>query len=401
MQAFIARQPIFNTKAEVCAYELLFRDGLRNAFPVGMDPDLASSRVIADSLFLIGLEEMAVGKPAFINVTKDLLLADYVTMLPPDRVVIEVLETVEPTPDVIAACRRLKGGGYRIALDDFVYDPAYEPLLELADVVKVDFRATPPDELALLAQRAARHGAATLAEKVETGAEFETAVAKGYTFFQGYFFSKPVVVAHNAVPEFKLHYLELLRELNRGELDLDRLDDLIKRELSLSYKLLRYVNSPLFGLSNDVESIRHAMIVLGDRPLRRWISFVAVSCMGEDKPQELMVMALVRAKFCEELAKSTGLGNRGEELFLMGMFSLLDAIIDRPLIELLDDLPIGDAIKSALCQERNRFRDILDLVIAYERGAWADVERLSDGLTDDAPRAYVDAISWAHESFSD
>ena len=402
MKTFIARQPIFDAAEQVIAYELLFRDGLQDAFPAGMDPDLASSRVIADSLFLLGLDTMTAGKPAFINVTQELLLGDYVTLLPPELVVIEILETVEPTVEVIAACQRLVDAGYRLALDDFTYAPKFEPLMELAAIIKVDFLATPPDQRADLAARVHTTKVQMLAEKVETRDDFDAAVAMGYGLFQGYFFSKPVVLEQQSVPEFKMHYLELLREIHCHELDLDALDAIIKRELSLSYRLLRHVNSPLLRSRTEICSIRHALVMLGNREVRKWVSFMALTGMGEDKPQELLVHALIRARFCEAHAGLIGNPGRADELFLMGLFSLLDAIVDRPLVEVVAELPIEGDIKAALGGEEGPLRDVLELAIAYERADWDRLAELASRLggdVHDAPRVYAQALTWARDSF--
>ena len=403
MEVFIARQPIFDKRESVHAYELLFRSGMEEVFS-HPDPDQASARVMADGSFLMGMEAISGGKPVFINATRDILVKDYFSLLPKDLASVEILETVTPDQEVIAACRKLKEAGYTLVLDDFTYEAAYDELIGLADIIKVDFLATEPAEWKSVVERLSPQGVQFLAEKVETREEFDRAKDLGYVYFQGYFFSKPAVVSARDVPAFKLNYLRVLREVRRPQLDFKELDAIVKLELSLAYKLLRYINSAYFGLRNKVSSIMHAMVLLGERDFRKWVSFIALAGMGEDKPDELVIAALIRARFCEALAPRVGLNGRAEELFLLGMFSLLDAIMDRPLPGLLADMPIADEIKAALLGEENRLRDVFEYVLAYERGDW---EKLSEragalGLGDDGiPKLYMDTVEWAHKSFEE
>jgi len=401
MDVFIARQPIFDRQEAVYAYELLFRSGSENAF-THEDPDQASAKVMTDGSFIMGMEKLTDGKPAFINATRDILTNDYFTLLPKELTVVEVLETVEPDDEVLAACRKLKEAGYTLALDDFVYSEGFDELIELADIIKVDFIETGPEERKALFDRLSPKGIRFLAEKVETHEEFQEALDIGYHYFQGYFFSKPAIVSARDVPAFKLNYMRIMRELQRPEFDFKELDSVIKIELSLTYKLLRYINSAYFALPNKVNSIMHAMVLLGEREFKKWVSFVALAGMGEDKPDELVIAALIRAKFCEALGKIIGLGSRSDELFLLGMFSLLDAIMDRPLSELLEQMPISDDIKGALLGEESDLSDLYQYAIAYERGEWETLEEKTAALQLDesgVPQLYMDTVAWAYEGF--
>jgi EAL and modified HD-GYP domain-containing signal transduction protein len=401
MDVFVARQPIFNRKLEVFAYELLFRSsGVENFFPGG-DSNRAASSVISNSAFLFGLETLTAGKRGFINVTRDVLLKDYVSFLPKEIAVIEVLETVKPDREVIAACRRLKEAGYLLALDDFVYDDGFKNLFEHVDIIKVDFLGTSPEERRNLVQRLGPWEIEFLAEKVETQKDFDLAVSLGYAYFQGYFFSKPVIVQGKDIPGFKLNYLQILKEIHRPELNLDQIEEIIKREVSLSYKLLRYINSPFFRWRQEVSSIRHALILMGDRNVKKWVSFVILAGMGEDRPQELITGAVVRARFCELIASMTRLRNREEDLFLMGMFSLIDAIVNRPLSELLMEIPIADDVKNGLLGEQNAIREIFDVVVSYERGDWKVFSERAATLginESEIAGLYLQSLIWAGET---
>jgi c-di-GMP-related signal transduction protein len=401
VEIYIARQPIFDHRQKVYGYELLFRSGLDNVFRHA-DPDQATSKVIADGFFLLGMRLLTAGARAFINITRDILLKEYVSLMPRDQIVVEVLETIEPDEEVVSACEKLKRDGYLLAVDDFVYDDRYQPLLRSVDFIKVDFLTTPPGERLNLVRRFAPLGIRLLAEKVETQDVFREALEMGYTYFQGYFFSKPVIISGRDIPGFKLHYLKILQEIRRPEMDFRKLGELIKQEVSLSYKLLRYINSSYFGMRNKVHSLPQALILLGETEIKKWISLVAVASMGEDKPEELVVQAVSRARFCEALASAPGFSRRSEDLFFMGMFSLLDAILDRPLPELLEEIPLDADIRDALLGRENALKRILDCVVAYEKGEW---ERVSEkagrlGLEESVlSKGYLEALEWTYQCF--
>ena len=400
MDLFIARQPIFTVKQAVYAYELLFRSGPANVFP-DVDHNHASARVIADSLFNLGLQTLTGGKLAFINMTRDLLLGDYAVLLPRDEIVIEVLETVTPDAKVVEACRRLKATGYMIALDDFVGKAEMAPLIALADIIKVDFLATRKAERLALVKRYAPRGVCLLAEKVETQEAFREAADLGYTYFQGYFFAKPAVMQATAAPEFRLTYLTLLQETVKPDLDLRRIAAVIGRDVTLSYKLLRFINSAFFGLRRSIASIPEALALLGEREVKRWASLLGLACLGANKPAELVVEAALRARFCEGMAPAAGLVHYTEELFLLGLFSLIDAILDRPLENLLQELPIPSMVKATLLGEASPLKDVYDCVLAYVAGDWASLSIQMDRLQldeEEVPRRYREAVAWAQQA---
>ena len=303
MEQFIARQPILDSNMKLFGYELLFRNSLDNYFS-GVDEDEATSRVIAGSTMLFGLESLLGNGKGFINFTKKALLRDYASVLPTKHIVVEILENVAPDAEVIDACRRLKKAGYLLALDDFVYDAQYDELLNMADIVKVDFLVSDVSERKRLAGAIGPRGVKMLAEKVETQEEFEQAREMGYHYFQGYFFSKPVIISKKDVPGFKINQLRMLQKVNEEEIDFDGLSDLIQADMSMVYKVLRLTNSAAFGLRNEVTSIRQALGFLGEKGIRKWASILLVAGLAQDKAQELVVSSLVRARFCELLSKA-------------------------------------------------------------------------------------------------
>jgi EAL and modified HD-GYP domain-containing signal transduction protein len=396
VEHFVARQPIFDRSQKVFAYELLFRAGLDNYFD-DSDPDQASSRVIADSFLLFGIEELTGNALAFINFTRNLLVKEFALALPANLLVVEVLETVEPEDDVLAACRRLKKKGYKLALDDFVYHEKFRPLLDLADVVKVDFLNSTPEERRALARGLIPSGVKLLAEKVETREHFDEGMELGYSYFQGYFFCKPIIVSQKDIPPFKLHFLRILQEMNRPEMDFGRLANTIESEVAISYKLLRYINSAAFGLRTKVGSIRQAVTLLGENEIRKWASLLALSNMASDKPLELVLNSLIRAKFCELVGQSAGLLDRRSDLFLMGLFSRLDAVLGRPMEDALSKVPVAEEVRKALLGERNRFRSILAMFDIMERAAWDKLGNFARELSigeSVAAKSYIEAIQF-------
>ena len=403
MQIFVARQPIFNQHREVYAYELLFRSSMENFFSAA-DQEQASSQMIDQSLHGFGLDLLTGSKKAFINATRGVLLENFFRLLPREKAVVEVLETVEPDSSVVNACRQLKEDGYMLALDDFVSRPGLEPLIEMADIIKVDFLLSDSAERRKFAELFLPRGIQLLAEKVETTEDFDEAASLGYQYFQGYFFCKPQVVARKDVPPFKLNYLKFMQEISRPELDFDQLEAAIKREMSLSVKLLRYLNSAAFGWRNEVASIKHGIMLLGEDAMKKWASLVALASMGSDKPPELVVTSLVRGRFCELLGTTANRRDLETELFLVGMLSVIDALVDRPLTEVLEEMNVAPQIADALVSGSNPLGRFLALATIYEKGNWDELPAACAelGITEDRlPETYGNAIEWAEKVFAD
>ena len=376
-ERFIARQPIFDKRLRVYAYELLFRGGPQNYFQPSKN---ATSSVIADSMTLFDLQTLTGHVRAFMNVDELALRLGAARLMPPDRIVVEILETVNPTDEIVKICRELRAAGYVLALDDFVDDPKMAPLVELAQFLKVDFQLLDEDARERIAKKYNNGRLSLLAEKVETERELAEARQLGFTYFQGYFFCKPSMIETREIPGNKLIQLQLLNAVAAPELDYAAIEQLLKREPSLLYRLLRYLNSPLLGLRSEINSVREALSLLGEQEFRRWVSIFAVVAMSSGKPPELVRTALTRAYFCEEFSSAAGLNEKKPSLFLMGLLSIADALLDKPIAEVLRTLPISEEVKTALVGGENRFRDVYELLLALERGEWpqlsARVERL-------------------------
>ena len=393
-QRFVARQPILDRAQKVIGYELLFRNGIEDFF--NADPELAA-RATLDSSLLFGLETLCRHTRAFVNCTRDILLKDLATVLPPDQTVVEILETVEPEDRVVAACQRLKKSGYLIALDDFAPDDMRVPLAPYADIIKVDVRATNGDEQARILHSFGSASCKLLAEKVETHGEFESTRKMGFIYFQGYFFFKPELVAGREVPASRVRQLRLLELVSRPELDLRELEKALKLETSICYRLLRYLNSPIFGFALEIKSVRHAMAVLGERELRRWIRMVVALGMAEQRCSELIILGLARARFCEFLSEHL---KSSHDLFFMGLLSTMDAILEIDMNTLLEQLPIEHVIKDTLLSRETPLRPLYRLMLAYESGEWAEASALARqvGLSDErVADAWWQALTWAQE----
>jgi len=394
-EKFIARQPIFDNRLRVFAYELLFRAGPQNFFQFRKD---ASSSVIADSTMLFDFQSLVGPAKAFINADDNALLRGALRLLPADRIVVEILETVSPEPAIVAACAQLRDAGYILALDDFVDHPKWEPLLPLARFLKVDFRLLNQEERCAIARRYLPKGLQLLAEKVETQAELDAARHMGYSYFQGYFFCKPTVVEGREIPGNKLNYVQLIEAVNAPDFQPAAIEEVLRREPALVYKLLRYLNSPLLGLRSEIRSIMHALTLLGETEFRRWVSIVALVSLAEDKSPELIRTALTRAYFCEEISSSTGLSPQKSDLFLMGLLSVTDAILDMPMDAVLARLPVSAEVRDALNGGANRYRDVYDTLLSYERADWNQVSSLSAKIgssEERIPECYVSAANRA------
>jgi EAL and modified HD-GYP domain-containing signal transduction protein len=397
---FVARQPIFDTRLRVFGYELLFRSGMDN-YCAGVSPEVATSQVISNGM-TIGLASLTDGRPAFVNFSRSALVDDFAFLMAPQEVVVEVLETVEPDDQVLAACERLKKVGYRLALDDFTERPGYGRLVELADFIKVDVLTTPGASRATLPTRYATGNRHLLAEKVETRDVFAETAGQGYRYFQGYFFSRPTIVASKALPGYRLNYLRLLRELNRPDVDLRRLEDIVKQDASMTLRILRRVNSAAYGFRMTTSALSHALVLLGEREIRVCATVWSLAELARGLPPELVVSSTLRARLCELLAEPAGLGDRASDLFLVGMFSMLDAILEQPMEQIVGTLPLADDVRDALVGGQNPLRGVVDCAVAYERGQWDAVGPLAraSGIAEtDLARCYPEAIAWARGVF--
>ena len=392
---YVARQPIFDRAGKVFGYELLFRDGLENAFSGDTDE---ASRATLDRSLLMGLDVLCDGRRAFVNCTRDTLIKGFVTLLPSAMTVVEILEGVPADPDVIAACRSLKEEGYLIALDDYVPDDARAPLAEIADIIKVEMPLTTEEQRGQLIERYGPWRCRMLAEKIETQADFVRAREQGFVYFQGYFFRRPEMLNTRDMPANRLHYVRMLQEVSRPELNLRELEKVIKSEMPVCYRLLRYLNSAMFGFKREIHSVRHALTILGERELRRWVRLVAAVAAGQDRTSDLVLSALVRGRFGELLAPRVPHGE--SDLFLLGLLSLIDAMLEMPMAEVLERIPLDRETKAVLLGQPSLLRPVYQLMLAHESGEWAAAAQLTQSLHLDAEEVagyYWQAQRWARE----
>lgn len=404
---FVARQPIFKRNKEVFAYELLFRSGLTNYFDPLQDGEEATSKVITNSFLLIGIPTITEGKKAFINFSEEMLLKGYPSLFSKEITVVEVLETVGATPEVVAACGKLVEAGYVLALDDFLYEDRFVPLIKLARIIKFDIRQMSFTELERQAKVVSRYNVKLLAEKIETFEEFEAAKKLGFDLFQGYFFSRPHIMEGRDIPGSKLHYLQVLKVIQDEDYDFAELAKFVSRDVSLAYKLLKYVNSAYFARRQKLDSIEMVVAMLGQLTLRKWLSLMMLSYLAADKPSELLRLAAFRGSFCELIAGQL-LDRRSEAgmFHTAGMFSLLPAMLDKDMAEILPELALPGNLQEALLSEvaATPLARTLALVMAYERGDWEKTISLAkklDIILDSLPLLYEQAIEIAQVQLTD
>ena len=391
---FVARQPIFDQEMNVYAYELLFRNDSGSYDANVTDGDSATSQVIMNSFVNIGLENLVGTHKAFINFTRTFISTPDLISLPPDQVVIEVLEDIEPTEAVISTLKSLKDQGHTIALDDFVYDSKFEPLVELADIIKIDIMSLNKDEIEQHVNKLKRHNLKLLAEKVETHEEFEFLKTLGFDYYQGYFFSRPSIVKGKTITPNQLTLLELVSKINNPEIEVDELSDIISMDVSLSHKVLKFINSPMSGLRSRVGSVQQAVVLIGINAIKNWVTILAMAS-GSKKPAELSTTALIRARSCQLLAKSCHLA-KPDSFFTVGLFSTLDAMMDQPLEVLIKELPLSEETMDALIEHTGDFGKALQCSMAMERGDFSQIGFGELNMTE-LSDIYLQSIQWSDE----
>jgi c-di-GMP-related signal transduction protein len=395
MDVFVARQPIFNRNKKLFAYELLFRSGMTNGFP-GLDGSIATTSLLSTSFFTVGIERIAGRRKSFINFTEELLIRGTPTLFPNNRIMVEILETVRPTEEIIEICKGLRNKGYGLVLDDFVYAQKFEPLIELSKIIKVDFRATPLDEIETMVKHLSNYSCKLLAEKIETYDEFQKALSIGFVYFQGYFFAKPEILKNKEIPPSKLAILQLIADINTAEFDVAALEKLINQDVSISFKLLTYLNSAYFRRLQPISSIRQAIAFLGETGFRLFVSLIAASRLADNKPDELIRASIIRARFLEHVGKEMNMIS--SEFFMLGLFSLLDAMLDNSMEYLLGKLPLTDDVNDALVSRKGKLFPFLRLAETYESGNWSDFESAQEqsGISGEKIiQFYLDALGWA------
>ena len=389
---YVTRQPILDLRSKVHAYELLFSGGPGNA-PSG-DRETAA-RTMLDSTVLFGLEKLACGLPGFVKCTAEMLTGSLVEMLPPAMTVLEIVDAANGPPELLDACRNLKAAGYRLALDQSIWDPQAKPFVTIADYLKVDFLRTNPRERQTLRGQVGDTMAALVAEKVETQEQFRAATDEGFALVQGYYFCRPVVLGSRQVPANRLSQLEILRLLKDDSLNLHKLTQLVKRDASLTYRLLKLINSPVCAMPQEVHSVQAALLAVGEETFRRMATVAITSEMNAGQTPELLRMAFVRGRFCELAAQASGLDST--EQYLLGLLSLLPAMLRAPMKDLAPTMPLREEIRRALMGEEIDERCLLHWLEHYELGDWAGCGEIATARALDENGllcSYQEAVAW-------
>jgi EAL and modified HD-GYP domain-containing signal transduction protein len=390
---YVARQPILDAHGRVHGYELLFRDG-----PEGIpqaDGDLAT-RTILDDTVLFGLERYTNGLPGFVHCSAETLTEHLVQVLPPSMTVLVIPARAEPTPRLVEACLELKACGFRLALDDIAWHAQLQPVTERADYIAADFSVLDSAERANARQQLSRIAIAKIAKKVETLDDYQQATAAGFTLFQGGYFCQPVLVKNQKAPANRFFHFELLRHLNRETMDLKKVSELVERDASLTYRLLRFVNSPICAIRQEVRSIESALLIVGEAAFRRIANLAIISELSAAQTPEILQMALLRARFCGLAADLCAMDP--EEQHLLGLLSLLPAMLGLPMEALTPSLPLRAPIREALEGTPNPERSLLTWLEFHEQGNWAACDSI---VAANGPklrrliRCYSDAVDWA------
>jgi EAL and modified HD-GYP domain-containing signal transduction protein len=377
MDVFIGRQPILDREENVIAYELLYRNSLSNRYE-GLDHDSATVDVMVNSFTGIGIKEVGERKKCFINFTENLLLNRVPTYISPEYIVIEILETVNLTNEVVEVCKELKNKGYTIALDDVSVQRDLAELIPFVDIIKIDYLVMDKNDIRDMINQY-RGQVKFLAEKIENREEYTEAMDMGFDYFQGYFFSKPVIIQGKDIAPVPTNYFQILNALNTQDPDIDHISSLIQQDLSLSYKLLKVMNSGAFLFKNKVTSIKQAVVLLGLYEIKKLVMILLMSSLKKtDNQNELVQMSLTRANFFERTAKVFQI-NRNQ-LYMFGMFSLIDTILNKEMKDIVEDLPITKELSHALLRKNEKYKLALAVVKAIEKGDWHAVDQLCSHL---------------------
>jgi EAL and modified HD-GYP domain-containing signal transduction protein len=386
MKAFVARQPVFNRTEKVVAYKLLFRSEPRVAYDA-TEAEETAIRIMAGT------------KQIFVAFSCSLLQReDFITYLPRQAVIIEVAGVVEPNCEIVEICKNLKRQGYTIALAEGEFFNKLPELIAIVDIVKVDFLATPTERQQWIAKEIGSQHIRLMAERVETRADFEQAAAWGYTYFQGSFFSKPKISADSSTA--KRAYLEMLQEINRPGFTYRRMEETIKSNATFSKQLLKYVNGKTFDFRTPIDSVRHALILLGKKEVEKWLSILILWEISRPISEEILILAIARARFGEIMAPKMGLRSLSSEIFFMGLFSLIECMVNLPIDNFVANLPVSSEGKSVALGKDTNLGAILYLVISYEKGKWSQFSYYAAKCNInemEVPSVYLQSLQWAEE----
>ena len=400
MHIFLARQPIFDRDKNVIAYELLFRNGHDNVYD-GVDGNEATMKVIANSFYEFEFKSVSDEKKVFINFTEKLITEEIATILPSNEVVIEILETIEPTDEVINACKKLKTRGFVLALDDFVFNKKYIELIKLIDIIKVDFMISKGEERRKIFDVLnINKKIKFLAEKVETIDEYNEALNLGYSYFQGYYFSKPIIISAQSIPSNKHTALEIFKLVNTKDFEFSKLEALILKDVGLSYKLTKILKSSAYCVKSEIHSIKYAITFLGQKEIVKWLYVVLLNDLKGENTNELIKVSLQRARFCELICNTNGYNGKAFSAYMTGLFSVMDAILNCSMEVIIKDLYISDEVKDGLTKEGNIINSILKFSVSYGKGDWEEAMEYAEKLNldmDKIPEIYLETLKWADD----
>ncbi|RJE47984.1 MULTISPECIES: HDOD domain-containing protein [unclassified Dehalobacter] len=395
MDVFIARQPIFDRNLHIYGYELLYRQGQDNSFS-GIDDDRATAELIYNSFLVFGIQDLTDDAKAFINFSKDLVDSDIPSLLPNHNVVLEILERKKVAQSTVEACKRVREMGYLVALDDFVFDQSYLPLIETADIIKIEYPAV-NEELQRKLIKKFHTKVKFVAEKIETREEFQRAYEMGYDYFQGYFFSKPSIINSKEIVSLNSNILKIIQELKMPEPSYAVIGNIVQSDLGLTYKIFKLANSIYLGTKNKINSIPQALAHLGLKELYRWSSIIMLKDLQNIENAELIKLSLIRGKLMELLASELGDKMSSSEFFFTGMFSSIDILLNKSMEQVLHGLSLPDHVKLALLGQDNKQRRLLNFIIDFENAQWSEVENQNLINKLGIKRfmlLYVEAIKW-------
>lgn len=399
-QFFIGRQPVLSSEQRIIGYELLFRSSATATAANVVDPVKATSELLVTTFHHLGAERVLGDKKAFINVSEGMLAHEMLELLPPENVVLELLEDIRPTPEVIAQCKKLQARGFQLALDDFVYRPELEPLLEVAKFIKLDIRQLGMDGVRQTLQQLRGRFFRIIAEKVENQEEFKACRKAMITYYQGYYFLHPETLATKRIDPVAQRLMHIFNMV-KSKRDPKDIETEFKQDVALTYNLLRYINSAGMGVRQDIKSVKHALIMLGHNKLSRWISLLMFSGnKNHFAPQALFRTALIRARSTELLGDKINPHADHDYLFITGMFSLLDALLEAPMEQLVKNLSLPDHVTQALLFNKGPYAPFLELSRACENLDIDRIEQLSGRMglkASDVTQAQLEAMDWAEK----
>lgn len=395
MEVFVARQPIFDRNMNVYGYELLYRRSMNN-FYEGSDDNKSTAELISNSFFALHFNELTEGKRAFINFSEEMLIKEIPLLLPNDLITVEILERVENSEQLTETCKRLNQAGYMMALDDFVFNDSFIPIIDEVDMIKIEFPIISYEEQKDLIKKYHKK-VKFLAEKVETREEYQLALDMGYDFFQGYFFSKPVILKGKDIPSINSNLIRIIMELKEENPDYQKITEIIEEDIGLSYKLLRMVNTVFFGARSQIHSLKTALVRVGIEEIRKWIYLLMLQDIQNIENKELIKNSLIRAKMMELLAKEKAIKNRHFEFFITGQFSSIDVLLNQKMEDIVESLSLTDNVRDALLGKENEISACLQFVRYFEEANWISFENIKSQCGIEKERfmeMYIESLKW-------